>query len=64
MEVSIDQLRQQATDAETTQQGLKKEIKIWKEKQKQECEEKEFYHRQALEAKRKNKLLKVAIGRL
>ena len=29
-----------------------------------ECEEKEFYHKQALDAKRKNKLLKVAIGRL
>lgn len=29
-----------------------------------ETEEKEFYHKQALDAKRKNKLLKVAIGRL
>jgi hypothetical protein len=29
-----------------------------------EIEEKEFYHKQALDAKRKNKLLKVAIGRL
>ena len=31
---------------------------------KMETEEKEFYHKQALDAKRKNKLLKVAIGRL
>ena len=37
---------------------------MWKEKQKMETEEKEFYHKQALDAKRKNKLLKVAIGRL
>ena len=29
-----------------------------------EIEEKEFYHKQALDAKRKNKLLKVAISRL
>ena len=29
-----------------------------------EIEEKEFFHKQALDAKRKNKLLKVAIGRL
>jgi len=41
-----------------------KEIKKWKEKHKIEVEEKEFFHKQALDAKRKNKLLKVAIGRL
>lgn len=29
-----------------------------------ESEEKDFYHKQALDAKRKNKLLKVAIGRM
>ena len=29
-----------------------------------EVEEKEFYHKQALDAKRKNKLLKVAISRM
>ena len=29
-----------------------------------EVEEKEFFHKQALDSKRKNKLLKVAIGRL
>lgn len=37
---------------------------MWKEKLKVETEEKEFFHKQALDAKRKNKLLKVAIGRL
>jgi len=41
-----------------------KEIKKWKEKHRIEVEEKEFFHKQALDAKRKNKLLKVAIGRL
>ena len=29
-----------------------------------EAEEKEFFHKQAKDAKRKNKLLKVAMGRL
>ena len=43
---------------------MKKEIKMWKEKLNIEAEEKEFFHKQALDAKRKNKLLKVAIGRL
>jgi hypothetical protein len=43
---------------------LQKDVKSWKEKHKMEIEEKEFYHKQALDAKRKNKLLKVAIGRL
>ena len=37
---------------------------MWKEKHKIETEEKEFFHKQALDSKRKNKLLKVAIGRL
>ena len=35
-----------------------------KEKYLNELEEKDFFHKQALDAKRKNKLLKVAIGRL
>lgn len=43
---------------------MRKDQKIWKEKLKVEIEEKDFYHKQALDAKRKNKLLKVAIGRL
>lgn len=43
---------------------MKKENKQWREKLKVETEEKEFYHKQALDAKRKNKLLQVAIGRL
>lgn len=44
--------------------GLNKDLKNWKEKHKSEVEEKEFYHKQALDAKRKNKLLKVAISRV
>ena len=43
---------------------LSKDLKIWKEKHKFEVEEKESYHKKALDAMRKNKLLKVAIGRM
>lgn len=43
---------------------LQKDLKLWKEKHKTEVDEKDFFHKQALDAKRKNKLLKVAIGRM
>lgn len=43
---------------------LKAEIKKLKLKCKTLDEEKEFYHRAALDAKRQNKILKVAFGRL
>lgn len=64
LEVTVDQLRQKASEDERAMEQLKKETKMLKEKIKVETEEKEFYHKQALDAKRKNKLLKVAIGRL
>jgi len=64
LEVTIDQMRKDAFNYEQKQDQLIKEIKMWKEKTKVESEEKEFFHKQALDAKRKNKLLKVAIGRL
>ena len=64
LEVTIDQMRKDAFAYEQKQEMLMKEVKLWKEKQKVESEEKEFFHKQALDAKRKNKLLKVAIGRL
>lgn len=43
---------------------MKTDIKVLQEKYKLEIEEKEFFHKQALDAKRKNKLLKVAITRI
>ena len=57
-------MRKEAFDQEERLGALRKDIKTWKEKHKMEIEEKEFYHKQALDAKRKNKLLKVAISRL
>ena len=57
-------MRKDAYNYEQKMEQLQKDVKSWKEKHKMEIEEKEFYHKQALDAKRKNKLLKVAIGRL
>jgi cell division protein FtsL len=49
---------------EKLKEGLRGQIKDWKSKFEQEKSEKDFFHKQALEAKRKNKLLKIAVGRL
>ena len=43
---------------------MQNDLKLWKDKFKKEVDDKEFFHKQALDAKRKNKLLKVAIGRM
>lgn len=64
LELTVKQLREKANEDEKEMEIMKKESKAWKEKLKVETEEKDFYHKQALDAKRKNKLLKVAIGRL
>ena len=37
---------------------------MWKRKFEDEKTEKDFYHKNALESKKKNKLLKIAVGRL
>ena len=37
---------------------------MWKQKCLDESTEKEFYHKNALDTKKKNKLLKIAVGRL
>lgn len=64
LELTIDKLRQDSIDNEKRLLFLNKDVKLWKEKHKNEVEEKEFFHKQALDAKRKNKLLKVAISRM
>ena len=64
LELTIDKLRQDSIDNEKKLLKLQKDLKNWKDKHKMEVEEKEFFHKQALDSKRKNKLLKVAIGRI
>lgn len=64
LEKAIDSLRSEASAQEEKIGALKADIKIMSDKYKLEMEEKEFFHKQALDAKRKNKLLKVAITRI
>lgn len=64
LEKAIDSLRSEASSQEEKITALKTDIKVLQEKYKLEIEEKEFFHKQALDAKRKNKLLKVAITRI
>ena len=45
LEVTIDQMRQDAFSYERKQEALQKDLKSWKEKHKMEVEEKEFYHK-------------------
>ena len=49
---------------EKTKEKLRTEIKEWKKKYDYEKSEHEFYANSAMDSKRKNKLLKVAVGRL
>ena len=63
-EEDLDRVREQRLAALKKQQKKRQE---WMRKghgEYREVEEKEFFHKQALDAKRKNKLLKVAIGRM
>lgn len=64
LEVTISKMRTQAFKYESEIEDYKKQLKAQKEKFKMMTEEKEFFHKQALDAKRKNKLLKVAMGRI
>jgi flagellar capping protein FliD len=45
LEVTIDQMRQDAFSYERKLEALQKDVKSWKEKYKMETEEKEFYHK-------------------
>jgi chromosome segregation ATPase len=64
LEAHIVKLRHEANESENAKEKLRRDIREQKSKCDLEREEKEFYHKQALEAKKKNKLFKVAVGRL
>ena len=57
-------LMSEAQEQEKIKEKLREQIKSWKQKYDFEKQEHEFYHNHAMETKRKNKLLKVAVGRL
>lgn len=51
-------------ETESQVEHLKHEVNQWKAKLKQEREDKEFYHKNAIENKKKLKLAKIALKRL
>ena len=59
-----NKLLKETQEQEKIKDQLRQQIKQWKTKYDFEKQEHEFYHNHAMETKRKNKLLKVAVGRL
>ena len=64
MERTIAALRRENQEQDKHKEKLREEIKNWRRKYESEKQEHEFYQNSAMESKRKNKLLKVAVGRL
>ena len=64
LESTVGKLRNESQEQDKIKDKLREEIKWWEKKYKTEQSEHEFYQNTAKEAKRKNKLLKVAVGRL
>ena len=64
LESTVAKLRKESQEQDKIKEKLREEIKLWEKKYKTEQSEHEFYQNTAKEAKRKNKLLKVAVGRL
>lgn len=64
LEASVSKLRRDTQELEKAKEKLRDEIKVWKKKYEYEKSEHEFYQNSAMDSKRKNKLLKVVVGRL
>ena len=64
LEGTVAKMRRDTQDMEKAKEKLREEIKTWKKKYEYEQSEHEFYQSSAMDSKRKNKLLKVAVGRL
>jgi hypothetical protein len=64
LEKNITHMRRTAIEHASQEQKSQEQIKHWKQRWQDESTEKEFYHKSALETKKKNKLLKVAVSRL
>ena len=64
LETTVSKLRRDTQEIEKIKEKLREEIKMWKKKFESEQSEHEFYQNSAMENKRKNKLLKIAVGRL
>ena len=64
LEASVSKLRRENTETEKAKEKLREEVRSMKKKYEYEKSEHEFYQKNAMDNKRKNKLLKVAVGRL
>ena len=64
LEMTVAKLRRECQEQDKVKDQLRGQIKNWRQKYEFEKQEHEFYHNNAMEEKRKNKLLKVAVGRL
>jgi chromosome segregation ATPase len=64
LEKQLQTMSKDAVSEDKQKEKLRRQIKTWKDKYEREKEEREFYHKSALNHKRKNKLLKVAVSRL
>ena len=60
----MQKLRDEQTRMEKQKQELREKIKFWKNKAEMFENEKDFLYNQTMQTKKKNKLLKVAIGKL
>ena len=64
MEQQLQKLSEDQMKMERQRQEFREKIKFWKGKTEMFESEKNFLYNQTMETKKKNKLLKVAIGRL
>ena len=64
LESTVAKLRRETQEMEKDKNKLREEIKKMEKKWEYEKTEHEFYATSAMDSKRKNKLLKVAVGRL
>ena len=64
LERTIHTIREDQCKQETKKEELRKKIKEMRTKNQELESDKEFYYKQLMEEKKKNKLLKLAIGRM
>jgi hypothetical protein len=64
LEHSLAKLRHNAIESDKERDMLREEIKHLKAQNELEREDKDFYHKNAIESKRQKKMLKVALSRL
>jgi hypothetical protein len=64
LEHSLAKLRHNAIEADKERDSLREEIKRLKAQNELEREDKDFYHKNAIESKRQKKMLKIALRKL